>query len=44
MGLTSIGLGPVMATWGYAAGFALAGVAGGLGALIAIVLWGRTAG
>lgn len=41
LGLASIGLGPVMATSGYAAGFTLAGVSGGLGTLSAIALWGR---
>ncbi len=32
-----------MAAWGYTAGFALAGVAGGLGTLNAGALWSRTA-
>ena len=41
IGLASIGLGPVMATWGYTAGFTLAGLAGGLGTLFAVALWGR---
>ena len=39
IGLASLGLGPVIATWGYAAGFILAGVAGAVGALISATLW-----
>lgn len=41
IGLASIGLGPVMGGWGYAAGFALAGAAGALGTLVTAVVWGR---
>ena len=41
MGLASIGLGPVMGGWGYAAGFGLAGAAGVLGTLVTAVVWGR---
>lgn len=41
MGLASIGLGPVMAHWGYGAGFTLAGVIGALGTLVTAALWGR---
>lgn len=41
VGLASIGLGPVMATWGYTVGFTLAGVLGAVGTLVAVALWGR---
>jgi predicted MFS family arabinose efflux permease len=41
MGLASITLGPVMAGWGYATGFALAGAAGVLGTFVTAVVWGR---
>ncbi len=41
VGLASMGLGPVMATWGYTAGFTLAGVLGGVGTILAVLLWGR---
>jgi len=41
MGLASITLGPVMAGWGYAAGFTLAGAAGVLGTFVTAVVWGR---
>ncbi len=43
LGLASIGLGPVMTTWGYTAGFTLAGAAGVLGTLLAVALWGAPA-
>ncbi len=41
VGLTSMGLGPIMATWGYTAGFTLAGLLGGAGTVLAVLLWGR---
>jgi MFS family permease len=41
IGLASIGLGPVMGRWGYAAGFSVAGAAGILGTLVTAVVWGR---
>ena len=41
MGLASITLGPVMAGWGYAVGFGVAGATGVLGTLVTATLWGR---
>lgn len=38
-GLASVGLGPVIAHWGYAAGFALAGAGAVMGTVIAATLW-----
>lgn len=40
LGIGAIGLGPLMATWGYGVGFTLAGVAGALGTCVSAVLWG----
>lgn len=41
LGLASVGLGPVMARWGYVTGFTLAAAAGALGTLLAATLWGN---
>lgn len=38
-GVGAIGLGPLMATWGYAVGFTLGGVAGALGTCVSAILW-----
>jgi len=39
LGVGAIGLGPLMATWGYAVGFTLGGVAGALGTCASAILW-----
>ncbi len=38
-GLGAVALAPVMGSWGYAAGFTLAGVAGALGSVLTAALW-----
>lgn len=39
LGIGAIGLGPLMATWGYAVSFTLGGVAGALGTCASAILW-----
>jgi predicted MFS family arabinose efflux permease len=41
VGLASVGLGPVIASFGYTAGFTVAGAAGGAGTLVVGALWRR---